>query len=284
MGDRVSASRAQPFLRWAGSKRQLLPILERYWCDGYDRYLEPFAGSACLYFRLRPRKALLGDANAELIQTYRAIKKEAAVVAEHLLRLKKGREEYLRLRSLDPERLTPSERAARFIYLNRFCFNGLYRTNAAGQFNVPYGGDKAGNLPSPGTLSECSRLLRTARLVQGDFEGVLKLAEPGDFVYMDPPFSVANRRVFAEYNPTVFGPSDLARLRFWMESLAERNIAFLVSYADCAEAEALRKDFEAEKVTVKRNIAGFAARRGESGEVLIYNTTPGARRLQSHVV
>lgn len=226
----------------------------------------------------------MGDANAELIQTYRAIKKEAAVVAEHLLRLKKGREEYLRLRSLDPERLTPSERAARFIYLNRFCFNGLYRTNAAGQFNVPYGGDKAGNLPSPGTLSECSRLLRTARLVQGDFEGVLKLAEPGDFVYMDPPFSVANRRVFAEYNPTVFGPSDLARLRFWMESLAERNIAFLVSYADCAEAEALRKDFEAEKVTVKRNIAGFAARRGESGEVLIYNTTPGARRLQSHVV
>src|SRR5947207_1539399 len=120
---------AQPFLRWAGSKRQLLPSLSVYWNSQYTRYVEPFAGSACLFFHLKPKQALIGDVNDDLIATYREVKYRASEVTSSLKDLKKGPQAYYDLREIDPFLLTPSERAARFIYLNRFCFNGLYRTN-----------------------------------------------------------------------------------------------------------------------------------------------------------
>jgi DNA adenine methylase Dam len=121
------------------------------------------------------------------------------MVMSELGKLKKGRFQYYKLRETEPSTLTPSARAARFIYLNRFCFNGLYRTNRLGQFNVPYGGNKSGNIPSAEVLGNCSMLLKNARLITGDFENVLRQARSGDFVYMDPPFSVKARRVFNEY-------------------------------------------------------------------------------------
>lgn len=268
----------QPFLRWAGSKRQLLPVLSGYWHREYMRYVEPFAGSACLFFRLRPRQAILGDINAELIATYREIRDRLDDVIASLATLKKGRDEYLSLRETDPTSLTPADRAARFIYLNRFCFNGLYRTNLAGRFNVPYGGDKAGNLPSDDALRKASELLQNAQLMAGDFGNVLELVRPGDFVYMDPPFAVKSRRIFNEYDPSLFGPEDICRLRGWMEALSERNVPFLVSYADSEEADSLQEGFYTEMVTVRRNIAGFTGSRIMSSEVLISNTHPGAAR------
>jgi len=268
----------QPFLRWAGSKRQLLPVLSGYWRREYMRYVEPFAGSACLFFQLRPRQAILGDINADLIATYREIRDRLDDVISSLATLKKGRDEYLSLREADPTSLTPTERAARFIYLNRFCFNGLYRTNLAGRFNVPYGGDKAGNLPSDDALRKASELLQNAQLMAGDFGNVLELVRPGDFVYMDPPFAVKSRRIFNEYDPSLFGPEDIRRLRGWMEALSERNVPFLVSYADSEEADSLQEGFYTEMVTVRRNIAGFTGSRIKSNEVLISNTHPGAAR------
>jgi DNA adenine methylase len=193
--------------------------------------VEPFAGSACLFFNLKPKQAILGDRNAELIATYREVKYRLPAVISALGKLKKGRLEYLKMRATEPLSLTPSARAARFIYLNRFCFNGLYRTNRAGQFNVPYGGDKSGNIPSESVLKNCSKSLKNAVLFAGDFEKILKKVRPGDFVYMDPPFSVNARRVFNEYDAAIFGLDDLQRLRRWMEILTEMNIKFLVSYA-----------------------------------------------------
>ena len=269
-------NRVQPFLRWAGSKRQLLPVLSRYWHHECTRYIEPFAGSACLFFRLRPEQAILGDINAGLIATYREVRDQVDDVILSLATLKKGRDEYLALRETDPTSLTPADRAARFIYLNRFCFNGLYRTNLAGRFNVPYGGDKAGNLPSGDALRKASQLLRNAQLMAGDFGNVLELARPGDFVYMDPPFAVKSRRIFNEYDPSLFGLEDICRLRGWMEALSERNVPFLVSYADSEEADSLQEGFYTEMVTVRRNIAGFASSRVKSNEVLISNTHPEA--------
>src|SRR5712664_3922142 len=174
-----------PFLRWAGSKRQILPILGRYCKGGFTRYVEPFAGSACLFFYLAPRAALLGDINAELLSTYKYIRYRPAEVSKFLQKLRKGERQYYKIRSLQPERLSPARRAARFIYLNRFCFNGLYRTNQEGDFNVPYGGRGSGSLPSAGVLKRASELLRRAALVKGDFENVLDEVKQGDFVYMD---------------------------------------------------------------------------------------------------
>ena len=265
----MSLSGVRPFLRWAGSKRQLLPILSTYWSDNFERYVEPFAGSACFFFYVGPSKALLGDLNSELIGTLREIKNNSEEVIRRLRTFKKGRKHYFASREIDPASLDPAQRAARFIYLNRFCFNGLYRTNNTGGFNVPYGGEKSGNLPTVDHLLQCSEALKRAQLVAGDFEKALKKVKLGDFVYMDPPFSVNARRVFNEYDKSVFNFEDVLRLRHWTETLANQNIPFLVSYAESDEAEILKDGFDTKVVTVKRSIAGFSGSRTYSNELLI---------------
>jgi DNA adenine methylase len=261
-----------PFLRWAGSKRRLLPILKTFWTKKHQRYVEPFAGSACLYFALKPPRAILGDLNPELIATYIEVKYRIDAVLKELANyppLNKG--EYVRLRAMDTSKLAPHVRAARFIYLNRFCFNGIYRTNLKGQFNVPYSGDRCGSVPEDEVFQRCARRLRGARFIRGDFERVLKLAEKGDLVYMDPPYAVRARRVFREYDPSTFTHEDIARLRSWMERLNAKGINFVVSYAESDEADVLRKNFSYETISVRRNIAGFAAHRAMTNELLISN-------------
>lgn len=261
-----------PFLRWAGSKRRLLSVLQSYWTSKHKRYLEPFAGSACLFFALKPPKAILGDLNSELVATYLEVKYRVDGVVAELGRIPlANREVYKKLRAMDPATLTPVQRAARFIYLNRFCFNGIYRTNLLGQFNVPYSGVRCGGFPKPEVFKLCSRRLRVARFVKGDFEHVLRHAQRGDLVYMDPPFAVRERRVFREYDPSTFTHGDIRRLRWWMEKLNASGINFVVSYAESDEADILRRNFSYETVSVRRNIAGFASFRAVSNEVLISN-------------
>ena len=261
-----------PFLRWAGSKRRLLPVLQAFWTKKHKRYIEPFAGSACLFFAIRPPKAILGDLNPELIATYKEVKRQLEAVLEELKSLRPAdKEEYLRLRGIDISTLSPPARAARFIYLNRYCFNGIYRTNLAGKFNVPYSGVRCGSVPRDEVFQKCSNRLRRARLVNGDFENVLKHAEKGDLVYMDPPFAVRARRVFREYDPSTFTHEDITRLRSWMERLDVARINFVVSYAESDEADVLRKSFSYETVSVRRHIAGFAAHRILTNELLISN-------------
>jgi DNA adenine methylase len=275
----ATTSTAQPFLRWAGSKRQLIPTLQRYWDDQYSRYVEPFAGSASLFFSLSPSRALLGDINAELIATYEQVKKNIHPLLSALKTLKKGRKNYLALRSLDPSSLTPPMRAARFVYLNRYCFNGLYRTNRLGQFNVPYGdGKRSGKIPSDAMLIQGSMCLQRAQLLVGSFEKTLEKVRPGDFVYMDPPFKVKAKRVFNEYDASVFGVKELELLREWMIELDHCHIPFLISYAASEEAEFLRKGFHVEVVTTRRSVAGFASHREKVHEVLISNKPPRTGR------
>src|SRR5215471_9721752 len=147
-----------PFLRWAGSKRQLLPRLASYWNHSYKRYLEPFAGSARLFFHLCPKSAILGDINQELIHTYEQLIRAPDDVISRVFSWRQNKSAYYKIRSLIPETLDKSSRAARFIYLNRYCFNGLYRTNLRGDFNVPYGGLKTGRITDPAALRKCSRI------------------------------------------------------------------------------------------------------------------------------
>lgn len=258
-------------MRWAGSKRQLIPVLKNFWKPSYERYLEPFAGSACLFFALSPERAILGDLNADLISTYREVKYRPRGILSRLSKLRRSKRLYTKLRSMDPTTLCASARASRFIYLNRYCFNGLYRTNLRGEFNVPYGAAGTGTLPSLHHLRDCSSKLRRTRLVSGDFEKVLKHATSGDFVYIDPPFAIRSRRVFNEYDPATFSIDDIKRLRSWMERLSRNRIAFVVSYAESDEADVLRKGFDFQAVSVRRNIAGFAAHRAASKEILISN-------------
>jgi DNA adenine methylase len=264
----------QPYLRWAGSKRKLISELRRYWPLEGSRYVEPFAGSACLFFALAPSKALLGDINKDLIGTYLEVKHRPERLADVLLPLRRSKRTYLRLREMEVETLDATSRAARFIYLNRYCFNGLYRTNRDGKFNVPYGATGTGSLPSKEHLLRCSRALRRAQLKSCDFDCLLDGVGSGDFVYLDPPFSVSERRVFNEYQAEIFSNKDVQRLRQTVERLDRSGARFLLSYADCEEARYLQKGFLARRVSVRRNIAGFVGKRVVSDEILISNFEP----------
>jgi DNA adenine methylase len=251
-----------------------MPHLVKYWSSDYLRYMEPFAGSATLFFNISPSRALLSDLNPHLIETFIQVRDALPAVLAALRPLNNRRDIYLRLRGEDPLRLSPPKRAARFIYLNRYCFNGLYRTNSHGQFNVPYGGAKSGSLPTPAFLRLCSHHLSPSTISCCDFESALEEAKPGDFIYMDPPFSVARRRVFKEYHQATFGPSDLHRLRGLLLDLDNRGVAFLVSYARSKEANSLAGGFHVETRRVRRHISGFASARAYAQELLISNSPP----------
>jgi len=260
----------QPLLRWAGSKRQLLPTLSKFFDpERHERYVEPFAGSACLFFSLKPQKAILGDINGELIRTYRDVQYRYKDVTNRLRRFRKSKKEFLRRRKPSKRSSSRAYRAARFIYLNRCCFNGIYRTNRNGEFNVPYGGKGSG--PIPKKLRDHAQALRSSVLVSGDFERVLSRIKPGDFVYLDPPFSVDSRRVFREYDPFQFDFGSIWRLRVCLEELAANKVNFLVSYALCKEAWFLAEGFQTKIVRVRRNVAGFAKHRRYARELLIFN-------------
>lgn len=269
----MTQSNPKPFLRWAGSKRKLLPVLSDYWNDSFNRYIEPFMGSACLFFALQPKKAVLGDLNSELVETYKIVRSNPGELSKKLSAMSLGPDEYYALRNQLTKDLDPIDSAARFIFLNRFCFNGLFRTNNKGLFNVPYGGDRSGQLPSKEHLQAIAKLLRKCSLKSGDFEKVLDDTREGDFVYLDPPFAVANRRVFRQYGPQNFGLEDMERLACSMMAMERRGVSFVLSYAYCSEALRIFKQWPHRKVFVQRNIAGFTTNRRRAAELIVTNIT-----------
>jgi DNA adenine methylase len=259
------------FLKWAGSKRKLLPRLKVLIPPDYRRYVEPFAGCACLYFDLEPGNALLGDINRELIETFRQVRDYPKHVAQLLAKIECSEAEYYRIRSQAKVVLSPRERAARFIYLNRFCFNGIYRVNKRGDFNVPFGGAKGGRVPTADSLTVCARLLRSASIVASGFEQTLDRVQAGDFVYLDPPYRIEARRVFSEYSNTSFSSSDLERLRSRLKAIDRKGVPFLLSYGYSREALDLARGYRATQLMVQRQIAGFAGHRRKSRELVVTN-------------
>ncbi|MEQ1594971.1 MAG: Dam family site-specific DNA-(adenine-N6)-methyltransferase [Casimicrobium sp.] len=265
------------FLRWAGSKRQLIPILSSFWYaasrrDGGSRYVEGFCGSAALFFSVRPKQGLLIDCNAALVECIEQVKMSPRRVSLALSGFAPDEDTYYRVRAFDTDHLEPALRAARFIYLNRLCFNGLYRTNAAGHFNVPFGGWKSGRLPSVQNLSEASLTLRTTTVVCGDFQSaVMKNLRKGDFVYLDPPYAVRNKSLDFQYGPDVFGSGDIERLAVLASEIDSIGATFVISYADCPEIAALVNRWGCERVQVRRTVAATASRRQPATEVLISN-------------
>lgn len=262
----------QSFLRWAGSKRLILPHLRQLVPESFNRYVEPFVGSACLFFDLEPTAAILSDLNAELIATYNAVKLDVDLVLECFRRLPAGEKNYYRIRALDPAQLAPAEAAARFLYLNRYCFNGLYRTNREGFFNVPYGPPvKPLSVFEARVRAGAALLKRAATNFSADFAAALKMVRKGDFVYLDPPYVVDDRRVFAEYLPGSFSRLDLDRLSACLDDLDDRGAVFLLSYAQSGEASRLARRWYSQVIRAQRNIAGFAGARRVAAEVVCSN-------------
>lgn len=257
-------------IRWAGSKKQTVRQLSRYWAGG--RYIEPFAGSACLFFELEPEEAVLGDLNWELVSAMQALRSNVGKVLALLRTLPTGKKAYYNVRQQDPATLGQYALAARFLYLNRYCFNGLYRTNLQGRFNVPYGPPRSGLGVDEESIRRAARLLQRATVLHGDFESTLAHAGRGDFVYLDPPYVVSSRRVFREYMPGSFCADDLVRLRELLSDLERRGASFVITYADSPEARRLLRHWQPRRIRTRRNIAGFASDRRVTYELLATNT------------
>lgn len=262
---------ALPFLRWAGSKRQHLSLLKSFWSDNFSRYVEPFAGSAALFFSINPNRALLGDINKELISTLKTVRKNPSRVSKALASIPKGPTHYIRIRKVKPASLPPIRRAARFIYLNRYCFNGLYRTNSKGEFNVPYGGEKSGALPTRKHLKDSAKCLKGATLMCADFRKTIKKVRKGDFVYLDPPYAVSNRRVFVEYAAKPFSVSDIAVLKKLLKGIHKKGATFVLSYAYCSEAKKAFSGWTARRILTRRSVAGFHGARRNQYELCVTN-------------
>lgn len=260
----------KPLLRWAGSKRQLIPELLRAAPARFERYYEPFAGSACLFFQLQPRRAVLGDFNTELIDTYELVRTVPAAIAKKLGTMSASREFYYDLRSTAPEALLPAERAARFIYLNRFCFNGVFRTNRSGQFNVPRG-VKTGALPSATDILRYAAILKDADLRAGDFAATISDIDENDFAYLDPPYSHSARKGYGEYGYGAFAESDVPRLIHAVQMAAAKGATVLVSYSDETYLRDHLSGWYFKTVEVRRHVSGFAEHRGLAREVLASN-------------
>src|SRR3990172_7325687 len=231
---RGGSDRLPPLFRWAGSKRQIVETLAKAWPGEDHRYVEPFAGSACLFFHLRPASALLADINPELVTTYCVLADDPDGVYAKLTKIgPASREVYYSLRAQEPHLLGPTDRAARFVYLNRFCFNGLYRTDRTGRFNVPYGGAKTGSLPDGPTLTTYAQALRAAEIKAADFEETVADVQVGDFVYLDPPYAVATEwRRGLHYTQDAFALDDMDRLIQSLRSIASTGANFLLHFPD----------------------------------------------------
>lgn len=262
----------EPFLKWAGGKRWLVQRYAHLLPESSGRYVEPFLGGGALFFHLTPADALLADRNAELIGSYRALRDDPIAIRDLLQEHQEqhSADYYYRVREALPgDRLG---RAARFIYLNRVCFNGLYRVNRAGVFNVPIGSKQLVEFNLP-YLQEVAKVLRRVSLHVADFERTIGQAKRGDFLYLDPPYTVAhNTNNFVKYNAPLFSWDDQVRLAKVARKAARRGVMVMISNADHATIRALyEKDWKVIKVDRFSRIAGDAGQRRGTSELLIRN-------------
>ncbi|MCD2511575.1 Dam family site-specific DNA-(adenine-N6)-methyltransferase [Comamonas endophytica] len=236
----------------------------------FGRYLEPFAGSAVLFFEILPARAVLGDLNPEIFATYSAIRDNPLDVLYYLSSIPQTSEAYYTLRAVDPSSLTRVQRAARLIYLMKSCFNGVYRTNRQGIFNVPLG-SKFFSLPDEKNLQAASKALQKVELVCGDFEETLVYASSGDFVYLDPPYSDATR-FRGEYSyKGAFHSADLERLVNSCKTLTDNGVRVLLSFKECEAVMDVLSGWSFKHLDVNRSVAGFARSRRSAREILAYN-------------
>lgn len=255
-----------PLLRWAGSKRQVVSTLLKLAPIGFSRYVEPFAGSATLFFAMQPRVALLSDSNEELIDFMKEIQQDWFRIHSLVSALPRTADSYVQMRAMDPGKLDRTGRAVRFFFLNRMCFNGVYRVNAAGAFNVPMG-KKLPPFPSEGAIEAASNLLQRAELVQSDFETVLQDCGRGDFVYVDPPYSTSTRHR-GEYGAKRFSDADLSRLCDCLVDAVDRGAGVALSYPYKKNIRDRLSTWRCKRVTVRRTVAANSSARGSGGEAI----------------
>ena len=268
----------RPFLKWAGGKTQLADALLEHMPVAFSVYHEPFVGSGALFFRLyreqKIRRAVLSDLNAELIDTYLAIRDFVMEVIKLLAEFPYDKEFYYALRAKDPWQMSLPERAARMIYLNKTGYNGLYRVNRQGEFNVPFGRYKSPKYLDKENLLAVSQALRDVEIFCAPFETVLERAKPGDWVYFDPPYvPVSQTANFTSYQANGFGLSEQERLRDVCIELSQNSVYITLSNSDTEIVRSLYSPpyFVVDEVLANRAINCNGAKRGKITELVITN-------------
>lgn len=263
----------RPFLKWAGGKSQLLPVILGLIPRTIGTYYEPFIGGGALLFKLRPKCAVISDSNKELINCYLVVQNHVEGLIEALKTHEHTEEYFLALRAMDPKHLSDIERASRVIYLNKKCFNGLYRVNKQGQFNVPYGHNPNAMVCDEDNLRRCSDNLKNVAIVHSDFETIIRArARKGDFVYFDPPYYPLSKfSDFKRFTQESFYDVDQERLARLCYELTDKGVYVLLSNSNCSKSRKTFLGMLCEEVSAKRTINKIASRRESISELLFRN-------------
>ena len=270
---------AAPVVKWVGGKRQLLDEITPRLPKRITTYCEPFLGGGAVLFSLQPRNAIVNDLNADLMLVYEVIRDDVELLIAALEQHENTAEYFYNIRDLDRDKdayreMSAIERASRIIYLNKTCYNGLFRVNASGEFNSPFGHYKNPNIVNAPVLRAVSKYLtaNNIQLLHIDFEEVLQRVPRGGFVYLDPPYDpVSDTASFTGYNRGGFGREEQERLKRCCDELAARGVRFLLSNSATSFIKELYTGYTVEIVHAKRAINSDASKRGAVEEVLIRN-------------
>jgi DNA adenine methylase len=280
------------FLKWAGGKLQLIEQFENLFPPDFCNYYEPFIGSGAVFFYLKskskPNKVILSDTNEELINCFAVVRDKPSELIEVLLNHRKrhSKQYYYEVRDLESERLDSVSRAARMIYLNKTCFNGLYRVNSKGEFNVPFGDYKNPSIFDRNTLYRASQMLQDADLRVMTFDKVLDFAGKDDFVYFDPPYiPLSKTSSFTRYSKSEFSIKDQSQLSEVFRALDSMGCFVMLSNSDHSLTRELYRDYDKNIVVVraKRKINSVGSKRGAINEIVVTNyLTANASHRFSH--
>ena len=266
-----------PFLKWAGGKRQLLSQIDLYIPKSFNKYIEPFVGGGALFFYLLPKNAILNDINQDLINAYRVIKENVSELITSLKKHKNEEEYFYKIRSVDRnldefKTWSDVEKASRIIYLNRCCYNGLYRVNSKGYFNAPFGKYKNPKFCNEENLKLVHKVLKDVKLMNTSFELCLNYAKKDDFIYFDPPYvPISESANFTSYTKSSFKKEDQIKLFNVFKELDQKGCKLLLSNSYNEFILKLYKNYQINIVYAKRAINSNPDKRGEIKELLIIN-------------
>lgn len=266
--------KAKPFVKWAGGKSQLLSGMSKLFPpkNHINRYFEPFLGGGAVFFNLQHPKSYLSDTNKNLVEVYEVVKDNVEDLIQALKKHKNERDYFYEVRSQNPAVLSPIERAARFIYLNKTCFNGLYRENSKGEFNVPFGKYKNPAICDEEGLRSASLALKKATISRSEFHSVLLKAKTADFIYFDPPYHPLNKTSsFTSYTAGGFGEDEQRELANVYRELSDRGCFVMLSNSDTPLIRELYKGFYINEIQASRAINSKADGRGKITELLVIN-------------
>jgi DNA adenine methylase len=269
VSEQTRSLRTRPIVKWAGGKRWLAVAAHLFTSKKFDgRYFEPLVGGGAFFFALEPSKAILGDLNADLVATYQAIRDDAETVIKLLSKYPYSKSFYYQIRGSTPQSM--AKRAARFLYLNRVCWNGLCRVNQQGKFDTPFGKYNNPTICDRDRLRSAAKLLKRATIRHADFRRTLKDVRAGDFVYLDPPYVTGHlNNGFLKYNARLFSWEDQELLAQWAVRLAKLGAHVLVSNADHSAVIRLYPDFHYYRVARHSLISGVVRSRGIVTEALL---------------